>query len=104
MCRKEDSCNDSDYGKSEIEMKILAKVEKSKILTDSKSRMKLWMFRALMTALFWTCVVHLMTLGELGRPRLLKGWPSCFSHRHFHLAVELSSLPHKIIYPPKSEF
>ncbi|XP_031285634.1 rhamnogalacturonan I rhamnosyltransferase 1-like [Pistacia vera] len=67
----------------------------------SKSRIKLWMIRAITTVLLWTCVVQLVTLGELWRPRLLKGWPSCFTHSDLSFSVELSSLPTKIVLPPK---
>lgn len=99
-----DSCKDCDYEKdSEKELKFLAQIEKSKSLMGSKSRMKYWMIKAVLYAILWTCVVQLMALGELWKPRLLKGWPSCFSHQHLSLAVELSSVPHKVVLPPKSE-
>ncbi|KAJ0466736.1 hypothetical protein HanIR_Chr14g0675531 [Helianthus annuus] len=38
--------------------------------------MKLWMVRATIVVLLWTCLVHLMALGESWGPRVLKGWPS----------------------------
>uniref|UniRef100_A0A7N0T1S4 O-fucosyltransferase family protein n=1 Tax=Kalanchoe fedtschenkoi TaxID=63787 RepID=A0A7N0T1S4_KALFE len=50
-----------------------------KVRRFSKSRMKLWMLRATTSVLLWTCVVQLVTLGENWGPRVLKGWPSCFS-------------------------
>ncbi|KAL2479113.1 O-fucosyltransferase family protein [Forsythia ovata] len=45
----------------------------------SRSRMKLWMIRATTSVLLWTCFVQLTALGETWGPRVLKGWPSCFS-------------------------
>ncbi|XP_022850513.1 O-fucosyltransferase 34-like [Olea europaea var. sylvestris] len=45
----------------------------------SRSRMKLWMIRATTSVLLWTCLVQLTALGESWGPRVLKGWPSCFS-------------------------
>ncbi|CAI9786753.1 unnamed protein product [Fraxinus pennsylvanica] len=45
----------------------------------SRSRMKLWMIRATTSVLLWTCLVQLTALGETWGPRVLKGWPSCFS-------------------------
>ncbi|KAL0318803.1 UNVERIFIED_CONTAM: Rhamnogalacturonan I rhamnosyltransferase 1 [Sesamum angustifolium] len=56
--------------------------------------MKLWMLRAATTVLLWTCLVQLTAVSETWGPRMLKGWPSCFtknppllllwmfSHRH----------------------
>ncbi|KAF3444928.1 hypothetical protein FNV43_RR14621 [Rhamnella rubrinervis] len=83
----------------ELGVKLISKVEKSKNSGASKFRMKLWMIRAITTMLLWTCVVQLMTLGEIWGLRLLKGWPSCFTHRqdlsHF------PSLPPKLPLPPK---
>ncbi|GLT77989.1 hypothetical protein SLA2020_495410 [Shorea laevis] len=45
----------------------------------SRSRMKLWMIRATTSVLLWTCIVQLTALGDMWGPRVLKGWPSCFS-------------------------
>ncbi|KAH9739710.1 rhamnogalacturonan I rhamnosyltransferase 1 [Citrus sinensis] len=68
----------------------------------SQSRVKLWMIRAITSILLWTCVVQLMALGEMWGPRLLKGWPSCFSHNSdLSLAAQFSPLPAKIVLPPK---
>uniref|UniRef100_A0A7N0R852 O-fucosyltransferase family protein n=2 Tax=Kalanchoe fedtschenkoi TaxID=63787 RepID=A0A7N0R852_KALFE len=50
-----------------------------KVRRFSKSKMKLWMLRATTSVLLWTCVVQLVTLGDNWGPRVLKGWPSCFS-------------------------
>lgn len=81
----------------------------------SRSKMKIWMVRATTTVLLWTCVVQLTALGELWGPRVLKGWPSCFtppssssvssttstSNSNPLLAVKLSSVPAKLPLPPK---
>ncbi|GAB4832458.1 Rhamnogalacturonan I rhamnosyltransferase 1 [Ancistrocladus abbreviatus] len=71
----------------------------------NRGRMKLWMMRAMTTVLLWSCFVQLMAVGEMWRPRLLKGWPSCFNYipssSDSALAVELSSAPIKIARPPK---
>ncbi|OVA16898.1 GDP-fucose protein O-fucosyltransferase [Macleaya cordata] len=77
------------------------KVERLKSSMVSRSRMKWWMIRATTTVLLWTCVVQLMTFGEMWGPRVLKGWPSCFMPSDSSLAVELSSLPVKVPNPPK---
>ncbi|XP_002525944.2 rhamnogalacturonan I rhamnosyltransferase 1 isoform X2 [Ricinus communis] len=95
MCKQENSVKEW-----EMKVKLLGdgKVEKLKnSMVSSRSPMKLWILRAITTALLWTCVVQLMALGELWGPRLLKGWPSCFSHPD----VELHSVPAKVVLPPK---
>ncbi|KAI3454769.1 hypothetical protein Pfo_011432 [Paulownia fortunei] len=71
----------------------------------SRSRMKLWMIRATTTVLLWTCVVQLTALSETWGPRVLKGWPSCFSQESAAAAVALDvqsspELPVRI-HPPK---
>lgn len=91
--------NESD---EELVVKLTSKVEKTKNSSASKSRMKLWMIRAITTMLLWTCVMQLMTLGEIWGLRLLKGWPSCFTHRQD--LSHLPSLPPNLPLPPKSEF
>jgi len=70
----------------------------------SRSKMKLWMVRATTSILLWTCVVQLTTLGEVWGPRVLKGWPSCFSQ---DTALDLK-LPSSVsvrprVLPPKSK-
>ncbi|RID81297.1 hypothetical protein BRARA_A03887 [Brassica rapa] len=69
----------------------------------SKSRMSLWMIRAITILLLWSCCVHLVAVGGMWGPRLLKGWPSCFnSHHDLPMASqEMTSLPMKIALPPK---
>ncbi|KAK6148652.1 hypothetical protein DH2020_019564 [Rehmannia glutinosa] len=68
----------------------------------SRSRMKLWMIRATTTVLLWTCLVQLMALSETWGPRVLKGWPSCFSHESV-VALAVWSSPHLPVrvHPPK---
>ncbi|CAI0447262.1 unnamed protein product [Linum tenue] len=67
----------------------------------SKSNMKVWMFRATTSVLLWTCIVQLTTIGELWGPRVLKGWPSCFSHESASLLQEkLPGVPARVL-PPK---
>lgn len=89
-------------------LKFLGESNKAEKLKSSgpvsRSRIKLWMIRAITTILLWTCVVQLMALGEMWGPRLLKGWPSCFSHSDLFLSAELSSVPAKVLLPPKSKF
>ncbi|XWS30864.1 hypothetical protein CRYUN_Cryun23aG0027700 [Craigia yunnanensis] len=104
MCRVEETSGKCDYRKQwKMKIKIFGegKVEKLKNSIVSRSRMKLWMIRAITTILLWTCFAQLMTLGEIFGPRLLKGWPSCFSHSELPLVAELSSIPPKVILPPK---
>ncbi|XP_010525131.1 PREDICTED: uncharacterized protein At1g04910 isoform X2 [Tarenaya hassleriana] len=78
-----------------------SKAEKLRNSLVSRSRMRLWMIRAVTILLLWSCVVHLMALGDFWGPRLLKGWPSCFNHHDLPLALEMASLPTKIALPPK---
>ncbi|KAK8969587.1 hypothetical protein KSP40_PGU018106 [Platanthera guangdongensis] len=82
-----------------------ATAEKLKGAMASKSRMKMWMIRATTTVLLWTCLVQLTALGEIWGPRVLKGWPSCFTSsdplptlNHPSVAVQKIVLPHKRIY------
>lgn len=80
----------------------------------SRSRMKLWMIRATTSVLLWTCLVQLTALGESWGPRVLKGWPSCFSQESataggggaVDAALDVKSspeLPTRVL-PPKSEW
>ncbi|KAK7411301.1 hypothetical protein VNO78_02734 [Psophocarpus tetragonolobus] len=62
------------------------------------SRMKLWIIRATTSVLLWTCVVQLTALGDMWGPRVLKGWPSCFTHES--ALIELPSATPKVL-PPK---
>lgn len=76
------------------------KVEKLKNTVSSRSsRMKLWMIRATTSVLLWTCVVQLTAFGDVWGPRVLKGWPSCFSQES--ALIELPSTRPRVL-PPKS--
>ncbi|XP_011078675.1 uncharacterized protein At1g04910-like [Sesamum indicum] len=72
----------------------------------SRSRMKLWMIRATTSVLLWTCLVQLTALSETWGPRVLKGWPSCFSQESAAsaaVALDVHSspeLPARVL-PPK---
>ncbi|XP_022998929.1 O-fucosyltransferase 34-like [Cucurbita maxima] len=106
MCKMKESdqkCNNSCDWKMGFRFSDEEKVEKLKnSISISRSRMKLWMTRAITTVLLWTCFVHLMALGELWRPKLFITWPSrCF---HFDSPMPLqssSSLPYNVFLPPK---
>ncbi|XP_022987925.1 O-fucosyltransferase 34-like [Cucurbita maxima] len=85
-----------------------SKVEKLKSsMVSSRSKMKLWMIRAMTSILIWTCIVQLTALGETWGPRVLKGWPSCFSQESASVDAfgiipnKPLPLPHKIVLPPK---
>lgn len=80
-------------------------IEKLKSSMVSRSKMKLWMIRATTSVLLWTCFVQLSALGEMWGPRVLKGWPSCFSQDSLAaLDVKFAQpLPARVL-PPKSEF
>ncbi|XP_051115975.1 rhamnogalacturonan I rhamnosyltransferase 1-like [Andrographis paniculata] len=71
----------------------------------SRSRMKLWIIRATTSILLWTCIVQLTALSETWGPRVLKGWPSCFSQESAAsaaVALEQSSPElHVRVLPPK---
>lgn len=85
----------------EKEMGIVKGVEKVKSI--SRSKMKMWMIRATTSVLLWTCVVQLTTIGEMWGPRVLKGWPSCFSHEPAAaLEEKVLAVPARVL-PPKSE-
>ncbi|XP_062106428.1 rhamnogalacturonan I rhamnosyltransferase 1-like isoform X2 [Humulus lupulus] len=106
MCRVGESnkdCNYKEEKKNKMGLKFLLKLENSKLLMGSKTRMRLWMIRAFTTVFLWACVVQLMMFGELWGPKLLKDWPSCFTtYQDLPLAdTHLSSIPPKTAYPPK---
>lgn len=89
----------------EMKVRLLGetKVEKLRSSFVSRSRMSLWMIRAVTVLLLWSCFVHLMALGEMWGPRLFKGWPSCFNQHDLSTVIEMRSLPAKIALPPKSK-
>lgn len=73
--------------------------------SSRSKKIKLWMVRATTSVLLWTCIVNLTTFGEVWGPKVLKGWPSCFS-QDSPLDLKLSStvsVPPRVL-PPKSEF
>ena len=80
-----------------------SRVEKLKSSMVSRPRMKLWMIRATTSVLLWTCLVQLTALGEMWGPRVLKGWPSCFSQDSAALDLKLSHTAPARVLPPKSE-
>ncbi|KAF2294821.1 hypothetical protein GH714_020253 [Hevea brasiliensis] len=72
-----------------------------KVKSISRSKMKMWMIRATTSVLLWTCVVQLTTIGEMWGPRVLKGWPSCFSHESAAaLEEKVPAVPARVL-PPK---
>ncbi|XP_009793270.1 rhamnogalacturonan I rhamnosyltransferase 1-like [Nicotiana tabacum] len=79
-----------------------SRVEKLKNCIVYRSRMKLWIIRVTTSVLLWICLVQLTILGENWGPRVLKGWPSCFSHESTALLVVKSSpaVPARVL-PPK---
>lgn len=87
-----------------------SKVEKLKSsMVSPRSKMKLWMIRAMTSILLWTCIVQLTALGETWGPRVLKGWPSCFTQESasvdaFGIPNKPVPVPPKIVLPPKSKF
>lgn len=107
MCRLEKSMGSEYAGERQVGLKAgggEVKVEKLRGSMVSRSRMKLWMIRVTTTVLLWTCVVQLMALGEMWGPRVLKGWPSCFTPSYSAVPLKPSSVVEKIALPPKSEF
>ncbi|KAK9272920.1 hypothetical protein L1049_003299 [Liquidambar formosana] len=109
MCRVEGREEKCGCGGEKREMGLKCgfaegRVEKLKNSMVSRSGMKLWMIRAMTTVLLWTCFVQLMALGEMWGPRLLKGWPSCFTPppaSDLSLPFGVSSVPPKVVLPPK---
>ncbi|XP_021909575.1 uncharacterized protein At1g04910-like [Carica papaya] len=79
MCRVERSERKSEYRDRDREMGLL-KGGENRLEKLKGSRMKMWMIRATTSVLLWTCIVQLTAIGEMWGPRVLTGWPSCFSH------------------------
>lgn len=104
MCRVEKKQREGTMG-----LKALGgeKLKSSMTMSSSsRSKMKLWMIRATTSILLWTCIVQLTALGDMWGPRVLKGWPSCFSQESAAAAAlqdKAPSLPARVL-PPKSEF
>eukprot|EP00249_Psilotum_nudum_P001749 c14407_g1_i1 orf=497-2101(-) len=66
----------------DMDLKALAerlKAGKLKLPMLLRSRMQVWIVRASTSILLWTCLIQLAAIGELWRPRLIKGVPSCLS-------------------------
>ena len=108
MCRLEDKNRNKIKARFVIGTMGLKKrlseirVDKFRNSMRSSSKMKMWLIRATTTVLLWTCVVQLTALGGTWGPRVLKGWPSCFSVDD-HVAKSLDiPVPAKVL-PPKSE-
>ncbi|GKD92760.1 GDP-fucose protein O-fucosyltransferase, partial [Tanacetum coccineum] len=106
MCRLEDKNRNKIKGRFVIGTMGLKKrlseirVDKFRNSMRSSSKMKMWLIRATTTVLLWTCVVQLTALGGTWGPRVLKGWPSCFSVDD-HVAKSLDiAVPAKVL-PPK---
>ncbi|KAA8530480.1 hypothetical protein F0562_005189 [Nyssa sinensis] len=66
-----------------------------------RAPMKIWMIRAMMMVLLGTCFVQLMAFGEMWGPRLLKGWPSCFTPSDMFSHNKVLSVPRRVLPPPK---
>ncbi|XP_008788918.1 rhamnogalacturonan I rhamnosyltransferase 1 [Phoenix dactylifera] len=106
MCRLEKSIGSHYAGERQVGLKaggddVGVKMEKLKGSMVSRSRVKLWTIRATTTVLLWTCVVQLTALGEMWGPKVLKGWPSCFTPSDSPVLVKPSSVVDKIPPPPK---
>ncbi|WOL12330.1 hypothetical protein Cni_G21096 [Canna indica] len=99
MCRLERT--GSDYrGERHHGLKPGGEGKAEKI--KSRSKLKLWMIRTTTTVLLWTCVLQLTALRESWGPRVLKGWPSCFSSSDSMLAAkQVTPSVEKIVLPPK---
>lgn len=73
-------------------------------MKGGRYNMKMWMIRATSTILLWTCMVQLTALGENWGPRVLKGWPSCFSQDSAMAEAFDYKTSYAPVLPPKSEF
>ncbi|KAL8171515.1 hypothetical protein V2J09_023319 [Rumex salicifolius] len=104
----ERDCVVVEMGLKGLILRQSSKIEKLRV---HKSRMKLWMIRAMTAVLLWTCVVQLMTMGEMWRPKLLNTWPSSsplnplissysYSSSDSAMAAQLNTSP-KVTLPPK---
>ncbi|CAI9113382.1 OLC1v1013974C1 [Oldenlandia corymbosa var. corymbosa] len=89
-----------------------SRVEKLRNSMVSRSKMKLWILRATTSILLWICLVQLTALGETFGPRILIGWPSCFSQESTPastttatvVALDVKSAPEDVpsrVLPPK---
>ncbi|THU58053.1 hypothetical protein C4D60_Mb03t10100 [Musa balbisiana] len=106
MCRLERTTRSDYLGKRQIDLKTEgsdSRAEKLKSPMASRPKMKLWMIRVTTIVLLWTCVLQLMAIGEIWGPKVLKGWPSCFTSSDSPLTEKQSSLidVEKFVLPPK---
>ncbi|XP_061355277.1 rhamnogalacturonan I rhamnosyltransferase 1-like isoform X2 [Gastrolobium bilobum] len=106
MCRAESNNKGQDFGwmglKSKVQKVGMGVSGSGSGSGSSRSRMKMWMIRATSSVLVWTCIVQLTALGDMWGPRVLKGWPSCFTHDSAvkALGMEFPS-PRPPLLPPK---
>ncbi|KAJ1394746.1 putative O-fucosyltransferase, plant [Sesbania bispinosa] len=104
MCRPESNINNKwqDFGWMGLKVQ---KEKGSGGSGSSRSRMKVWMIRATTSVLLWTCIVQLTALGDMWGPRVLKGWPSCFTHESAVRAMDIEfPSPRPPLLPPKRVF
>ncbi|KAL2896291.1 O-fucosyltransferase 34 [Bienertia sinuspersici] len=120
MCKVEESSNELirerkgvvNGGEKEWKMDIKLenilsdsqKVEKLRASMANRSRrFKQWMIRGLTTIILWFCLLQLTAMGEIWRPTVMKGWPSCFNNSviDLHMNVDKSIAPLKMTRPPK---
>ncbi|KAI8541772.1 hypothetical protein RHMOL_Rhmol08G0088300 [Rhododendron molle] len=104
MCRLENcdgKCKCRDEGRGFNKFLGEGKGERPRLIVFRGGRMKMWMIPGMMTILLWTCVVQMMGLGEVLGPRLLKGWPSCFSPPSELFSNDKLPSPTPRVLPPK---
>ncbi|MFS7900544.1 hypothetical protein Hanom_Chr00s120569g01811421 [Helianthus anomalus] len=77
---------------------------KNSMVNVRSAMMKMMLIRAMTTVLLWICLVQLTTLGGSLGPRVLKGWPSCFTQdSHSAAALDVKLLPvHARVLPHKT--
>lgn len=101
MCRVEkgigSECGEREMRVKAEKLKVSAAAAAAAAAVLSRPRMKMWMARAAVAALLWTCVVQLTAVGGIWGPAVLKGWPSCSAPSQPSAADKLAVLP------PKSE-
>ncbi|KAL6994103.1 hypothetical protein U1Q18_012208 [Sarracenia purpurea var. burkii] len=101
VCRLE-HCDDKFKCGEEREGRLKMGKEDKYILTVSRGGIRRWMIPSVTVVLLWTCFVQLMGLDGTWGPRLLMGWPSCFSTPDMFSDHKFSSVPTGVL-PPKSE-
>ncbi|KAL3512403.1 hypothetical protein ACH5RR_025120 [Cinchona calisaya] len=90
-----------------------SRVDKLRNSMVSRSKIKLWIIRATTSVMLWICLVQLTALGETFGPKVLRGWPSCFSQESASasasttataVALDVKSAPEDVptrVLPPK---